>query len=497
MNNQNYVIPTVATATASENSDHLPVVVVMVPLPAQGHLNQLLHLSRLLSTFHIPIHFVGTATHNCQARLRCVDGGDDYRHRRHHHPIQFHDFDIPPFPSPPPNPSAIHKFPSHLIPAFTAATVHLHRPLTVFLHSLSPKAKRVIVIHDSLMSSVVQGVHTIPNVESYSFHSVSAFAVVLHYLERKAVVTGRDMAAFYDKLLPEKLNVPPLDECFPAEFLEFIRSQFHQLPKMGGGKIYNACRVIEGQFLEVIERVEHEFHHWALGPFNPLKISPSLKNGQESSSKHKCLTWLDQQDPRSVIYVSFGTTTAMEDEQIKEIANGLASSHQKFIWVLRDADKADIFEGNDVKISELPKGYEDLIGDRGLVIREWAPQLEILSHRATGGFMTHCGWNSCMESITTGVPVAAWPMHSDQPRNTVLMTAVLRVGVVVKEWGQKQGEVVAAAVVEEVVRRLMVSEEGAEIRRNSERLGEAVRRSMEDGGDSRRELEAFVAHITR
>ena len=187
----------------------------------------------------------------------------------------------------------------------------------------------------------------------------------------------------------------------------------------------------------------------------------------------------------------------MEDEQIKEIANGLASSHQKFIWVLRDADKADIFEGNNVKISELPEGYEDLIGDRGLVIREWAPQLEILSHRATGGFMTHCGWNSCMESITTGVPVAAWPMHSDQPRNTVLMTAVLRVGVVVKEWGQKQGEVVAAAVVEEVVRRLMVSEEGAEVRRNSERLGEAVRRSMEDGGDSRRELEAFVAHITR
>lgn len=196
------------------------------------------------------------------------------------------------------------------------------------------------------------------------------------------------------------------------------------------------------------------------------------------------------------MYVSFGTTTTMEEKQIKEIAIGLARSHQKFIWVIRDADKGDIFEDDNVKKSKLPEGYKDLIGDRGLVIRDWAPQVEILSHRATGGFMTHCGWNSCMESMTMGVPVAAWPMHSDQPWNTVLMTVVLRVGVVVKEW-ERGEEVVAASTVEEATRRLIVSEEGAEIRRNAERLGEAVRRSVEDGGVSRQELEAFVAHITR
>lgn len=108
--------------------------------------------------------------------------------------------------------------------------------------------------------------------------------------------------------------------------------------------------------------------------------------------------------------------------------------------------------------------------------------------------MTHCGWNSCMESITTGVPVAAWPMHSDQPRNMVLMAMVLRVGVVLQVWRQ---EVVTADAVEEVVRKLMVSEEGAEVRRNAEKLGNVVRQSVEDGGESRRELEAFIAHITR
>ncbi|XP_022924905.1 zeatin O-xylosyltransferase-like [Cucurbita moschata] len=480
----------VISGTAAKNSDQLPVVVVMVPLAAHGHLNQLLHLSHLLSAFNIPVHFVGTATHNRQAKLRrthtTTDGGA----------IQFHDFDIPRFQSPPPDPTTTQKFPTHLIPSITAAAIHLHRPLATFLRSLSTKAKRLVVIHDSLMSSAVEGVDAIPNSESYSFHSISAFAVALHILERKGTAAGgnngkRKTTTLYEDYFPKELNVPPLEECFPAEFLEFIGAQFRRMPGNGAGKIYNACRVIEGQFLEVIQRVEHHLHHWALGPFNPVKISPPFK------STCSCIAWLDQQAPRSVMYVSFGTTTAMADQQIKEIANGLARSHQRFIWVLRDADKADIFDDANVRKSDLPEGYKDLIGDRGLVVREWAPQLEILSHRATGGFMTHCGWNSCMESLTMGVPVAAWPMHSDQPRNTVLMTAVLQVGVVVKEWGRKREEVVAAATVEAAVRRLMVSEEGMVMRRKAEWLGEAVRRSVEDGGDSRRELEAFVAHITR
>lgn len=85
------------------------------------------------------------------------------------------------------------------------------------------------------------------------------------------------MHAFYEKFFPKELNLPPFEGCFPKEFLEFIGSQFDQQPKRGAGKIYNACRVIEGSFLEVIENVEEKLHHWALGPFNPIKISPSLK----------------------------------------------------------------------------------------------------------------------------------------------------------------------------------------------------------------------------
>lgn len=172
-------------------------------------------------------------------------------------------------------------------------------------------------------------------------------------------------------------------------------------------------------------------------------------------------------------------------------------SGQKFIWALRDADKGDVFDG-EVRKSELPEGFEKRVEmeGRGLVVRDWAPQLAILSHGSTGGFISHCGWNSCMETITMGVPIAAWPMHSDQPRNAVLMTEVLRVGLLVRDWADRE-KLVMATTIENAVRKLMASEEGQEIRKTAKELSYAVRQSVEDNGVSQLEFDSFISHITR
>ncbi|CAN4106911.1 unnamed protein product [Withania somnifera] len=87
---------------------------------------------------------------------------------------------------------------------------------------------------------------------------------------------------------------------------------------------------------------------------------------------------------------------------------GLEQCKQRFIWVLRDDDRGDIFTG-ETRILELPEGFEERVKGVGLVVREWEPQPEILAHSSTGGFMSHCGWNFCIECITMGVPIAAWP----------------------------------------------------------------------------------------
>ncbi|GMN55382.1 hypothetical protein TIFTF001_024503 [Ficus carica] len=458
------------------------VVVVIVPFPAQGHLNQLLQLSRHVATRGIPVHFVGTATHNRQAKVRVHGWNPNSLSNIHYHDIA----NIPPFLSPPPNPTnSTTNFPCHLLPS-AHATRHLREPTAALLHRLSSEARRVVVVHDSLMAYVVQDVASFENAESFAFQSVSAFTVSMFFKD----VMGKAIEPLEHEAnvkIPE--HVPSIEGCFTREVVDFLESQ-SQFDELSSGYLFNTSRVIEKPYMDLLDKILVSKKNWAIGPFNPVE----LVEKKVSNDRHMCLEWLDEQAPRSVVYVSFGTSTTFTDEQIEELALGLEQSEQKFIWVLRESDRGDVF--GEVRKLELPKGYEERVRNLGIVVRDWVPQLEILGHRSTGGFLSHCGWNSCMESITMGVPIGAWPMHSDQPRNAVLVTAVLGIGTVVRDWNRR-GELAMASTIAEGVRRLMASKEGEEMRKRAEELGGAVRKSVGEGEVSRLELDSFIAHITR
>ncbi|KAM7500138.1 hypothetical protein LguiA_024552 [Lonicera macranthoides] len=454
------------------------VVIVVVPFPAQSHLNQIIHLSRLLSAYNLPVHYVGSTTTIRQARLR-LHGWDPLSTSSS---IHFHEFETSPFLSPPPDPTATSDFPSHLMPAFDAST-HLREPVGALLRNMSLDARRIVVIHDMMMATVVQDVATIPGAESYTFESISVFCLYWSLVE----IMGKP-CPIDDEVTKE---IPSIEECLPAEFFDFAKKQ-HEHGHFNSGKLYNMCKSIEGKYIDLLtkEDTNGKTMDWFIGPLNPVVV-----NQNQNKKRHCCLDWLDEQAPNSVIFVSFGTTTTFTDEQINEIAVGLEQSAQKFIWVLRDADKGDVFDEN-VRMANLPKGYEERIEGRGIVVRDWAPQLEILAHSGTGGFMSPCGWSSCMESITWGVPLVTWPLHSDQPYNSVLVTKVLGIGVTVRDWNCRN-EMVTALMVERSVRRLMVDREGEEMRKRAVELGGAVKRAVAEGGVSRMELDSFVAHITR
>ncbi|KAM3303028.1 hypothetical protein P3S67_014058 [Capsicum chacoense] len=279
-------------------------------------------------------------------------------------------------------------------------------------------------------------------------------------ISRKVVVVHDFLTSFVLKQLP------PLDGCHSPEMEEFAQKQVNaSVP--GGGNIYSTSRVIDELYLDLLEKMNasKDFKHWAVGPFNPVEIETTI-----TVNRHYSLEWLDKQPPNSVLFVSFGSTTS-------------------------DADKGDIFSG-EVRKCQLPEGYEKRVSERGLVMRDWAPQLEILAHPSTGGFMSHCGWNSCIESISMGVPIAAWPMHSDQPRNALFITQGLKIGMSVREW-ERRNEVVPAKTIEKVVRTLMASPEGEEMKRKATALKEAVKLSVMEGGVTQKEMQSFVAHITR
>ncbi|KAI8559046.1 hypothetical protein RHMOL_Rhmol04G0144500 [Rhododendron molle] len=461
----------------SSSSKNAQVEVMIVPfLCMQSHLNQLLQLSCLISSYNIPVHYATTATHLRQVQLRF----NSQTHLQNPN-IHFHEFPTPPFLSPPPNPNSSSKFPSHLLPSFEAS-IQLRDPVAALLREISNTATRVVVINDFNMAYVVQDVATIPNAESYIFCPISAFFM--------SFISLKDHESFQS--LEELKGLSTIQENLPPELLKFCTLQA-DYQSLAAGTVFNSCRSIEGTYLDLLEKEMSSRNKkvWAIGPLN----SDTKGDKRKSHSQHRCLEWLDKQAPKSVLYVSFGTTTTMADEQIKELALGLEQSKQKFLWVLRDADKGDIFAG-DVERSPLPEGYVERVKEFGMVVTDWVPQVDILGHPSTNGFMSHCGWNSCLESITMGVPILAWPMHSDQHETAFLVTNILKVGLAVTI-REQQEQIVTSSTICGVVKMMMASREGEEIRRKVEEIGVATRQGVEDGGVSRLELDSFIAHITR
>ncbi|PON90344.1 UDP-glucuronosyl/UDP-glucosyltransferase [Trema orientale] len=398
----------------------------MVPFAAQSHLNQLLQMADVISSYDMPVHFASSTFLNSQVKSRASNS------LQHLTKIKFHDLAIPPNRNPDAKTDVCKDIINFEI------TMGLRQQVAGLLRSLSLSARRLVVDFVSL-----------PNAEAYAFNCVSAFSI----------------SAFQRKDLGENNN-DMIKELYAAKSCSSSSARAITIV-MGimsyskAGMLHNSCRAIEGSFLELLANDNSSGEKmWAVGPLHPMTT-----NFKGLRDHHKCLLeWLDEQEPNSVLYISFGTTISLSDEQVKKIALGLEKSGVKFIWVLRDRDKSHHFSTEEGRKIDLPNGFEERVKGIGKVTRKWVPQLDILGHPSTGGFLSHCGWNSCMESISMGVPIAAWPMQWDQPYNALLITKVLKVGVPVMEWSQSD-EVVTSSRISKVVRRLMASEEGHEIRK--------------------------------
>ncbi|GKD13256.1 hypothetical protein Tco_1197663 [Tanacetum coccineum] len=221
--------------------NHSEVCVVMVPFIAQGHLNQLLHLSRLISAYNLPVHFVCATSHICQAKLR-VQGWDPLAASN----IHFHDIPIPSFPNPPPDPNTNIRFPNHLMPSFNAI-MHLREPFAKLIRNLSVTTKRVAIVHDYVMSSVVQDFVSVPNAELYMFESSSAFTSFWYYWGETQPLKLDDET----ELL--RVKVPSMEGCFSNEFIEFLMSEDSSCKKNSLGTLYNTSKVFEEKIKQVIK----------------------------------------------------------------------------------------------------------------------------------------------------------------------------------------------------------------------------------------------------
>lgn len=235
---------------------------------------------------------------------------------------------------------------------------------------------------------------------------------------------------------------------------------------------------------------------WHIGPvslFNDTDEDKSHRGRETPTQKQDCLSWLSFKNPNSVVYVCFGSMSIFQTAQLHQIADALESSGQEFIWVIGKKRKDE--EG----VDDLPGGFETRTEGRGLIIRGWAPQVQILDHEAVGGFVTHCGWNSLLEGVAAGVPMVTWPLSAEQFSNEKLVTEILGTGIPVgaEEWTKRtdEREAIKCEKIERAVVQLMVGEEGERMRNRARELGDVAKRAVQKGGSSDNDFNCLIQEI--
>ncbi|KAF7836402.1 Anthocyanidin 5,3-O-glucosyltransferase [Senna tora] len=230
------------------------------------------------------------------------------------------------------------------------------------------------------------------------------------------------------------------------------------------------------------------------------------EGGEERKSEEECLLWLEKQPSRSVVYLCFGSLGTLSAMQLKEIAEALERSGQRFLWVVKkppldESTKHTLDASAEFDLgSVLPSGFLKRTEERGMVVRSWAPQVEVLKRAAVGGFVTHCGWNSVLEAVVAGVPMIAWPLYAEQHMNRNALVEDMKMAIGLE---QRDGDgFVSGDELEKRLRELMESEKGKEMRERSRKMREMAMSATSPSGSSTIALNKLVetwkgiGHIT-
>ncbi|CAN1351777.1 7-deoxyloganetin glucosyltransferase [Linum perenne] len=419
---------------------------VCIPYPAQGHVTPMLNLAKLLhhrAGFHVT--FVNT----------------EYNHRRllNSHPSaavsdlpSFRFATIPDGLSPPP-PSAAGDDVTQDIPSLCESTrrtclPHFRKLLADLNGGGGDTPPVSCIVSDGVMSFTLDAAEEL-GVPEVLFWTTSAcgFLGYMHYRD----LIDRGYTPLKDESYLTNGYLDTVIDWIPG--IETDRSR-----KRPSAVILNTFDALEHDVLAALSTVIVP-PVYSIGPLNLLANQiedPSLKSITSSLWKPEteCLKWLDskQRDPNSVVYVNFGSITVMSNDQLVEFAWGLANSGKDFLWVIRP----DLVAG---ETAVLPPEFVLETENRG-ILATWAPQEEVLGHVSVGGFLTHSGWNSTMESLCSGVPMICWPFFAEQQTNCRFSC---------EEWGvgMEIGGDAKRGDVEKMVRELMDGKKGAEMRRNA------------------------------
>ncbi|XP_073062877.1 UDP-glycosyltransferase 86A1-like [Primulina eburnea] len=274
--------------------------------------------------------------------------------------------------------------------------------------------------------------------------------------------------------------MPYLKEDESAKFVQKVISQAFNEVKKADFILFNTIQELE---TETLSALNQKLPTYAVGPVNFFENLTKTAISKSLRSESDCSKWLESKPPGSVLYVSFGSHVKSSEQMIQEIAHGLILSEANFIWVVR-TDIADA----------LPDGFQDDTNGKGLII-PWCDQITVLSHPAVGGFLTHCGWNSVMESIWCGVPMICHPLYSDQTTNRKLVVDDWKVGI---DLGDGMAPLlVERTEVSEKIKMMLNNESSTSrcLKQEAKKVHSILQNALEKNGSSEKNFDQFVQDL--
>ncbi|KAL5700519.1 7-deoxyloganetic acid glucosyltransferase [Ranunculus cassubicifolius] len=462
--------------------------VVVFPAPAQGHVNSMLKLAELLCLSNLHVTFVNTEHYHhrllkytdVQARFSVFplfrfetvpDGFPDYHPRSIAYANEM-----------------LEKFQSVMQPAFKQLLVSDH---------MKSRPPVTCIIADGLMGASIDVANEL-KIPSIAFRTASACHLWSCFCYQKLVDAGE--IPFDDADLDKLVTSIPGMETFlrKRDFPSFYRAkdlsdQFLQVATTAtmsstraSATIHNTFDDLEGPILSTM--APHFPKSYTIGPLHAhlsyrlsLESSPSISSNSLWEVDRSCMSWLDSQPSKSVVYVSFGSIVSMTHVQMLEFWYGLVNSGKRFLWVIRPNSVTENEE--DIKI---PAYLTEGTKEKGYMVG-WCPQEEVLVHPAVAGFVTHSGWNSTLESIVAGIPMVCWPHVGDQPINSRFVEEVWRIGLDMKDTCDR-------STVEMMVNDLM-DHKRDELMISMGKMSEMARKSVSKGGSSYSNLDALIEDI--
>ncbi|XP_058008160.1 UDP-glycosyltransferase 83A1-like [Hevea brasiliensis] len=190
-----------------------------------------------------------------------------------------------------------------------------------------------------------------------------------------------------------------------------------------------------------------------------------------------CSKWLDQQPPKSVIHVAFGSFTIFDKTQFQELALELELSCRPFLCVVRP----DIT----TYTNAYPEGFQERLANRGQMVG-WAPQQKVLSHPSIACFLSHCGWNSTMEGVANGAPFLCRPYFADQFLNESYITEVWKVGL---KFNRSESGIITREEIKNKEEQVL---SGENIVARASEFKERAMKSAGEGGQSSKNFNNFI-----